>query len=49
MKSGEIASYYIKFIMTDKKQIDNVEVEKLPYVNKSAEEVKELYLKEYNK
>ena len=46
MKNGSINSYYIKFIMNDKAQIDDVIVKKLPYENMSAEEVKELYLKD---
>jgi hypothetical protein len=46
MKNGTINSYYIKYIMNDNKQIDDVIVEKLPYENMSAKEVKELYLKD---
>ena len=35
-----------EFIMNDKAQIDDVIVKKLPYNNMSAEEAKELYLKD---
>ena len=47
-KSGEIIAYYFEYIKDNEDSIDNIICNKLPYINKSAEEAKELYLKEYN-
>lgn len=47
-KNDEIVSYYFEYIKDKDGNLDNVVCEKLPYINKTAAEVKELYLKEHN-
>lgn len=42
-------SYFVRYIDSNDNYLDDVILEKLPYTNKTAEEVKELYLKEYVK
>ena len=41
-------SYYVKYIEDNKGNLDDLKFERLPYINKTAAEVKELYLKEHN-
>lgn len=48
-KEGEVVSYYFEYIKDEDNNLDDVICEKLPYINKTATEVKELYLKEHNK
>ena len=42
-------AYYVKYIEDNKGNLDDLKFERLPYINKSAAEVKELYLKEHSK
>ena len=48
-KNDEIVSYYFEYIKDKDGNLDNVVCEKLPYINKTASEVKELYLKDHSK
>ena len=48
MKNGSTSVYYIKYIMDDKGNIDDIECIKLSYDNIPLAEAKELYLKEHN-
>ncbi|MBR1453297.1 MAG: hypothetical protein IJ593_01430, partial [Lachnospiraceae bacterium] len=45
-KNNNQITYLIKYIDSDDDYLDDVICEKLPYTNKTAAEVKELYLKE---
>ena len=48
-KEGEVVSYYFEYIKDEDNNLDDVICEKLPYINRTAAEAKELYLKEHNK
>ena len=45
-KNDTIVSYYFEYLKDNEGYLDDVICEKLPYINKTAIEVKELYLKE---
>ena len=47
-KNGDKISYLFEYLEDQDGKLDNVLCEKLPYINKTAAEVKELYLKEHN-
>ena len=49
MKDGTTSIYYVKYVMSEDKYIDDIICKKLNYDNVSLEEAKELYLKELNK
>lgn len=46
MKNGNINSYYVRYYELENGIIDKITSEKLEYVNMTAEEVKEVYLKD---
>ena len=48
-KNGDKISYLFEYLEDQDGKLDNVLCEKLPYINKTAAEVKELYLKEHSK
>lgn len=47
-KNGDKISYLFEYLEDQDGKLDKVLCEKLPYINKTAAEVKELYLKEHN-
>ena len=49
MKDGSLNSYIVEYNGTETEMLYDIVSTRLPYTNIHAEEVKELYLKEYNK
>ena len=48
-KNNNKISYFVRYIDSNDNYLDDVICEKLPYINKTIGEVKELYLKDYAK